>query len=195
MRPKIFVNCHLVRRDDYVLTDVPMFHTELPCHFVEFSYCVTRGATNRLERNGLPVNWGCGNVRVNAKQLARLGHPYLNQGQWNGRQLISRKFIAQATRNQVPTSIGLIMDSRQVEGRGIYGYHWWTKGTSPTKGENLPDAPDGTFYRSGAGHNMLLVVPRWNMVIVRLGNDGSSLKQMGTWNAVFRRIGASFIQD
>ena len=145
--------------------------------------------------NGIPVNWGCGMVHVNAKQLARLGHLYLNQGKWNGRQLISQQWVAQATRNQVPISIGLIMDSRQVEGRGIYGYHWWTKGTSPTKGENLPDAPEGTFYRSGAGHNMLFVVPKWNMVIVRLGNDGSSLKQMGTWNAVFRRIGASFIQD
>lgn len=145
--------------------------------------------------NGIPVNWGCGNVRVNAKQLARLGHLYLNQGRWKGRQLISRGWVAQATQNQVPRSIGLIVDSRQVEGRGIYGYHWWTKGTSPTKGENLPNAPAGTYYRTGAGRNILFVVPKWNMVIVRLGNDSSSSDWIGTWNEVLKRIGASFIQD
>jgi CubicO group peptidase (beta-lactamase class C family) len=145
--------------------------------------------------NGIAVNWGCGNVHVNAKQLARLGHLYLNQGRWKDRQLISRRWVAQATRNQVPTSIGLVTDSRKVDGRGIYGYHWWTQGTSPSKGENLPDAPEGTFYRTGAGRNILFVVPKWNVVIVRLGNDSSSHDWMSTWNEVFKRLGASFIQD
>lgn len=143
----------------------------------------------------IPVNWGCGMVHVNAKQLARLGHLFLNQGRWKGRQLLSQQWFAQATRNQVPTSVGLIVDSRKVDGRGVYGYHWWTKGASLTKGEKLPDAPEGTFYRTGAGRNILFVIPKWSMVIVRLGKDSSSQDWIGTWNEVFKRIGASFIQN
>jgi hypothetical protein len=54
----------------------------------------------------------------------------------------------------------------------------------------MPDAPAGSFYAAGLGHNILLVVPEWEMVIVRLGEgrtppDGHA----ATLNAFLRRLG------
>ena len=76
-----------------------------------------------------------------------------------------------------------------VDGRGIYGYHWWVNGIKADGERNLPDAPLGTFYRSGFNHNMIFVIPEWNMVIVRLGVDGSPVGRIGVWNTVLKKIG------
>jgi hypothetical protein len=47
---------------------------------------------------------------------------------------------------------------------------------------NLPDAPLGTYYRTGFMHNMLFVIPQWQMVIVRLGTDDNPDDRIGVWN-------------
>jgi hypothetical protein len=36
----------------------------------------------------------------------------------------------------------------------------------------LPGAPDGCYFASGHKNNKCIVIPDWNMVIVRMGEDG-----------------------
>ena len=36
----------------------------------------------------------------------------------------------------------------------------------------LPGAPEGTFFASGLNNNKCIVIPGWNMVVVRMGQDG-----------------------
>ena len=71
-------------------------------------------------RNGLAVNCGSGNasqhVRISARGLARFGLLFLNQGKWNGRQLISAEWLKAATSVQVPASIPL--GYQKIDGRG-----------------------------------------------------------------------------
>lgn len=138
------------------------------------------------EIDGVPICNGCTNVKLNARQLARFGHLYLNNGRWNGKQLIPQDWVSQATQTQVPVTLPVgETDRDNVRGPGAYGFNWWTNG-----GENrMPHAPPKTFYASGLHHNLLFVVPEWNMVIVRMGTDGNPpMGKPQAWDGFFRRL-------
>jgi CubicO group peptidase (beta-lactamase class C family) len=129
--------------------------------------------------NGIVVNGGSGNgnkhVRISARELARFGHLFLNMGRWKGKQLISRDWVYQATRAQVPASIRL-KELSGADGRGVYGYNWWVNSIKHDGKRKWPGAPAGTYSASGYNNNDMFVIPEWNMVIVRLGLDQSDMK-------------------
>jgi CubicO group peptidase (beta-lactamase class C family) len=124
--------------------------------------------------DGITVNGGSGNsnnhVFISARQMARLGHLFLNRGNWDGRQLISETWVELATKPHVAALIPLWPDSG-ADGRGVYGFNWWTNGHRPNGRRKWPGAPAGTYSASGYNNNDMFVVPEWNMVIVRLGLD------------------------
>ncbi|MCR9292694.1 MAG: hypothetical protein NXI32_08245 [bacterium] len=76
-------------------------------------------------------------------------------------------------------------DRSHVRGPGAYGFNWWTSG-----GENrMADAPAKTYYASGLNHNLLFVIPEWNMVVVRMGVDGNPpMGKPQAWNGFFARL-------
>ncbi|GAB5405686.1 MAG: serine hydrolase [Aureliella sp.] len=144
------------------------------------------------EIDGIPINNGCTNVHVNAQQLARFGHLFLNRGTWGGKQIVPAKWIDQATRTQVPADLPVgDTDRANVLGPGAYGYNWWTNG-----GKNaMPDAPPRTYYASGLNHNLLFVVPEWDMVVVRMGVDGNPpIGKPQAWNGFFKLMSEALIQ-
>jgi CubicO group peptidase (beta-lactamase class C family) len=123
--------------------------------------------------NGIPINNGCTNVRINARQFARWGWLFLNEGNWNGEQLISKEYVKMATSVQVPNTIPVAnTDRKSTIGPGCYGFNWWVNGKKANGAMKLPGAPEGTYFASGLNNNKCLVIPQWNMVIVRMGQDG-----------------------
>jgi CubicO group peptidase (beta-lactamase class C family) len=124
--------------------------------------------------DGLTVNGGSGNsnrhIFISARQIARLGHLFLNRGNWNGQQLISEKWVDEATKTHVPVYMAVWPDSG-ADGRGTYGFNWWTNGLKADGKRKWPGAPAGTYAASGHNNNRMFVIPEWNMVIVRLGLD------------------------
>jgi CubicO group peptidase (beta-lactamase class C family) len=137
--------------------------------------------------DGVPINNGCTNVIVNAKQLARFGHLYLNLGNWNGKQIIPESWVKMATTVQVPESTPVAdTDRKSARGSGAYGFNWWINGGLSA----MPDAPSGTYYASGLNHNVCFVIPEWNMVIVRMGVDGNPPEDKHVvWNEFLKRLG------
>jgi CubicO group peptidase (beta-lactamase class C family) len=125
------------------------------------------------EINGIPIRNGCTNVHVSARQLARVGHLFLNKGNWNGQQVVPEEWATAATQTQVPASIPVAdTDRKSADGSGSYGYNWWTNGMT-AEGRFMPDSPEGTAYMSGLNHNVCFVIPEWDMVYVRMGVDGN----------------------
>lgn len=126
--------------------------------------------------NGLVVNCGSGNhnqhIRISARELARFGHLFLNRGNWDGKQLISKSWVDTATKPHVSASLPLALLSG-ADGRGVYGYNWWANGIRPNGKRSWPGAPRGTYAASGYNNNDMFVIPEWNMIIVRLGLDQS----------------------
>ena len=47
------------------------------------------------DTTGKVPNW-TGGIRISASDLARFGHLFLNQGNWNGRQLINADWVREA---------------------------------------------------------------------------------------------------
>jgi CubicO group peptidase (beta-lactamase class C family) len=122
------------------------------------------------------VRNGCTGIEITAMQLARIGYLILNKGKWNGTQLINSQWVTESTQNQVPVDIVVAdTDRKSIDGRGNYGYNWWTNGADTEGNTVLPDMPEGTHYMSGLNNNVCFVVPEWNLVFVRMGTDGNPL--------------------
>jgi CubicO group peptidase (beta-lactamase class C family) len=140
--------------------------------------------------DGLTIRNGCTGLRLGALDLARLGHLFLSRGRWDERQLIPEDWVREATRAQVPAHVPVAdTDRRRLDGAGIYGFNWWTNGQRADGARPMPHAPAGTFLALGLHHNVLIVVPEWEMVIVRLGEDEERGDRWAILDDLLRRLG------
>jgi CubicO group peptidase (beta-lactamase class C family) len=143
------------------------------------------------ETKGIPINNGCTGVNLNARQLARFGQLFLNKGNWEGKQLIPEGWCSMATTNQVSANTPVFPGDRaSVEGSGSYGYNWWVNSADGLS--RMPDAPLNVAYMSGKNHNVCFLIPEWNMVIVRMGDDQNPPEgKHVVWNEFLKQIGES----
>jgi CubicO group peptidase (beta-lactamase class C family) len=125
------------------------------------------------------LNGGAGNygaMEISARELARLGHLFLNEGNWNGRQLISADWARQAASVQVPADMPWAHAKSGIDGRGCYAFNWWANGLKSDGQRLWPGAPERTFAAIGHNNNKLFVIPEWRLVVVRLGLDQNDRK-------------------
>ncbi len=145
-------------------------------------------------RDGLDINGGSGNqgahIQISARELARFGLLFLNQGNWNGRQLISREWVARATSAHVAPDLPWAQPSSNIDGRGVYGLNWWTNSPQHDGQLKWPDVPRDTYAAQGHNNNRMFVIPEWDMVVVRLGLDQNDvLISDESWNAFLAYLG------
>lgn len=101
-----------------------------------------------------------GGVFINTFDHARFGLLFMNNGNWNGTQLISSEWIKMATQS-----------SKSNEG---YGYMWWlNKGT-----RKIENVPESVFWASGFGGNYIVVDQENKLVIVTRWLEPSKMKDM-----------------
>ena len=94
-------------------------------------------------------------VYTNARDLARFGMLYLQNGVWNGERLLSEEWI-EFVRTPAPAIVG----------RGShYGGQWWLVP------DNRDDVPKDAYSTSGNRGQYAVVVPSHDLVIVRRGLD------------------------
>ena len=94
-------------------------------------------------------------VYTNARDLARFGLLYLQNGIWNDERLISQDWI-DFVRTPAPATVG----------RGSqYGGQWWLVP------DNRNDVPKDAYSTSGNRGQYTVVVPSHDLVIVRRGLD------------------------
>jgi CubicO group peptidase (beta-lactamase class C family) len=145
--------------------------------------------------DGLVINGGAGNksrgIHISARELARFGLLFLNRGNWDGKQLIPDSWVDMATSIQVASDLPPF-DSLNQHGPGTYGFNWWVNGNGPEGIPKWPSAPRGTFAALGHNNNVCLVIPEWDMVIVRLGTDGNI--PPARWDAFLGMISAAFLE-
>lgn len=130
------------------------------------------------ERKGMPgpkVNGGSGNrnghIQISARGLARFGHLFLNRGKWKDQQIISERWVDQATAVQVPADVVEGFPPSNFRGSGRHGFNWWVNGVDADGKRKWPSVPATTFAALGHNNNKLWILPEWRMVIVRLGLD------------------------
>jgi hypothetical protein len=73
-----------------------------------------------------------------------------------------------------------------------YGFYWWTNNRLPSGQRPWPSALPKTYMSHGNGCNFCVVIPEWDMVIVRLGTQpiGASIADTEVnWDAFFAQVG------
>jgi CubicO group peptidase (beta-lactamase class C family) len=105
-------------------------------------------------------------VNARARDFARFGMLYAKEGNWRGKQLISRGWVEESTRPDAST------DPSQD-----YQYFWWV------------NTPDGKNHFSAQGNygQYIYVAPEKDLVIVRLGKEEGE-KGYGYWTSLFDQL-------
>ncbi|MDR3250859.1 MAG: CapA family protein [Tannerella sp.] len=110
-------------------------------------------------KDGMEKAYCCFNS--NARDFARMGQLILNGGKWNGKQIVSERYIREAV-----TPDSSLVDKEYNEPNRIYGFQFWTLRKN---GMTIP-------YMRGIAGQYVFVVPDKNAVIVRLGNKRSDIR-------------------
>ncbi|MBN1673682.1 MAG: beta-lactamase family protein [Kiritimatiellae bacterium] len=113
---------------------------------------------------GSPYPVDGGGVYTTPRDFARYGLLFLNNGNWNGRQLLDSGWPALAGSTQVPNTL----PGRPAYIPGRYGFLWWTNGEDCSGNRPWPAAPPRTYSPHGAGRNFCFVIPEWNLVFARM---------------------------
>jgi hypothetical protein len=93
------------------------------------------------------TRWG-GGLWINSQDLARFGLLILNKGKWEGKQIVSEKWLKEAT---TPSAHG-----------PDYGYLWWLN----TQKKQWPSGPATSFAAIGNGGNIVWIDPEHDIVLV-----------------------------
>ena len=99
-------------------------------------------------------------INSNARDFARIGKLYMNNGNWNGTQIIDSTYVSQAT------SAADLLDKDGNKNLN-YGYQFWIT--------NYKDLD--IYYARGLWGQYVICIPDNDMIIVRLGRKyGKSLE-------------------
>jgi CubicO group peptidase (beta-lactamase class C family) len=104
------------------------------------------------------VNHGFGNLHMLPRDMAKFGWLFLNQGKWDGKQIVPAEWVAAATRPQ-----------KSAGGSRDYGYGWWIPKLDPSKSDSQKSDTWVAFEASGRGGQQISVLPTKNTVIVFTG--------------------------
>ena len=108
---------------------------------------------------------GQGAELASARDWARLGNLYLQDGVWNGERILPEGYAK---------FVSTLAPAWQADKRPIYGAFFWINGDGA-----LP-VPRDAYMMLGAGGQTALIIPSHDLVVVRMGHyKGSSPKAGG----------------
>jgi CubicO group peptidase (beta-lactamase class C family) len=94
---------------------------------------------------GITIGWS--DLHLTPHDMAKIGYLYLNEGQWDGEQVVPADWVKASTREHIPA--GTLQDG--------YGYQWWTDDAA---------LGGGIYMALGYAGQLIVVVPDKDMVVV-----------------------------
>ncbi len=116
-------------------------------------------------------------LNARAIDLAKFGRLYLNDGNWDGKQIIPGQWVVESTTRDPNDHRPWETFSRWQDGGGYYKYFWW--GVSDEKG-------DYSYMGIGTYGQFIFVSPRTKVVIVRTADEDGI--DPPYWREVFQHI-------
>ncbi|MDX1406949.1 MAG: serine hydrolase domain-containing protein, partial [Saprospiraceae bacterium] len=155
----------------HIVADLISKHTGLPFEdYVKQRLFDPLGITRySWERDPDGQVWGGFGLQLTARDLAKVGQVYLDQGRWQGSQLVPSDWVERSSVAQieVPTS------------NSGYSLQWWISESTGTR----------IFFGLGFGGQVLMVIPAKDIVIVALQEHLVSFSQSNTqWQNFATRI-------
>ena len=99
-------------------------------------------------------------VWTTSRDLARLGLLHLNDGVWNGEQILPKGW-GDYVSTPAPSQPAQRSDGRPTEG---YGAQWWLY-------PDFPGVPSDTYAARGNRGQILMIIPSKGLIMVRRGYD------------------------
>jgi len=100
------------------------------------------------------TNTGCCGLKLTAPDMLKIGQLYLDDGRWQGRQLVSPQWVKDSTSNQ-------LSNDQQSATDGPYGYFWW-----------IGDIQSHPYFAAfGSYGQQIIVVPDSGLVVVTVCDE------------------------
>lgn len=136
-------------------------------------------------------------IYASVRDFARIGHFWMNQGNWNGKQVLPDIYFKNYMKPQVPknlpnTKVSKIKNNDYLNigtfgggsdhftqfGAGIYGFNWWFNSTGLLHPGKItwPDGTPRTFMSIGAGGNNMLIIPEYQLILASAKGSWGELK-------------------
>lgn len=115
------------------------------------------------KKNGIEKTFCCINART--IDFAKFGRLYLNKGNWEGKQIISKEWVEKSTKIDISNGSS-----------GNYQYQWW-----------IPNN-EGDFIAEGILGQFIFVSPSENLIIVRLGEKYGNINWENTFDIIKKKV-------
>jgi CubicO group peptidase (beta-lactamase class C family) len=92
---------------------------------------------------------------ASARDWARLGNLYLQDGVWNGERILPPGYVK---------FVSTVAPAWEADRRPVYGAFFWING------DGAFPVPRDAFYMDGAGGQTTLIIPSHDLVVVRMGH-------------------------
>ena len=92
---------------------------------------------------------------ASARDWARLGNLYLQDGVWNGERILPERYAK---------FVNTVAPAWEADKRPIYGGFFWLN-----RRKDWP-VPEEAYYMAGAGGQYTIIIPTHDLVVVRLGH-------------------------
>jgi CubicO group peptidase (beta-lactamase class C family) len=142
-------------------------------------------------------------LSASVRDFARIAWFWLNQGNWNGRQVLNRRFFRDYLKPGVPAglpntkpaetddylavgSYGGGSDQVRDTGPGNYGFNWWFNDREDAL--TWPDLPRDAFASLGARGNNSFIIPSLNLVLVSANGDWGSFRPVESNSRMNRHL-------
>jgi CubicO group peptidase (beta-lactamase class C family) len=151
------------------------------------------GATWESHPNG--VNFGGWGLNVKTEDIARFGQLYLQNGEWEGKQILPREWVETATRSQV--SNGNDPQSDWAQG---YGYQFWRCRHNIYRGDGafgqfcivMPDQEAVMAITAGVPDMQAVLNLIWDTLLPAMGEKQFALDKRAT-TVETKNLGQLFI--
>jgi CubicO group peptidase (beta-lactamase class C family) len=102
---------------------------------------------------------GSSYIWASARDYAKFGMLYLNDGVWNNERILPEGWVKKST---TPPAANHLKN---------YGYQFWRNGLQQNdlSKKEFPQMPDDFFYADGYGGQRIYIIPSMQLVVVRLG--------------------------
>ncbi|MEQ9300080.1 MAG: serine hydrolase [Cyclobacteriaceae bacterium] len=110
-----------------------------------------------------------GGLYLSSYDLAKIGYLMLNEGQWDGQQIVSKTWVAASTSPLVTVNEWV-----------AYGYQWWVPGHK--------DGQSEVFAGNGYGGQFVMVAPAYDLLVVFNGWNIHDSPEKYSYRALQKRI-------
>jgi len=109
--------------------------------------------------------YGASGMKLTINELSKFGQLYLEEGFYNGKQLLTKEWVNSATKKQIETR------------EGGYGYYFWRHQVH-------------SYRASGMRGQVCIVIPEKNVVIAVMSDLETDTEEMRQciWNTIYPRL-------